>query len=107
MIYRRNAYGSPTKGMAVMVRAVGDEPMAFIAVAADEVVDDDREKQASIGVPRRRVFARDERLFRKLRATYQDEQHATLRSLWARAIEADLSRLPPMAPAIEPRTQPS
>jgi hypothetical protein len=97
--------------MAVMVRAVGDEPMAFIAVAAGEVVvelvDDDREKHASIGVPRRRVFARDERLFRKLCAAYQGGQHATLRTLWARASEADLRGLPPMAQATEPHSHPS
>lgn len=85
--------------MAVTVRAVGDEPIALIAVAAGvvvvEVVDSDREKRASFGVPRRRVFARDERLLLKLRAAHGGGQHATLRSLWARARAADLTALPP------------
>lgn len=94
-----------------MVRAVGDEPVAFIAIAAGdvvvEVVGEDPEKRASIGVPRRRVFAHDERLFRELRASYDGGQHEILSSLWARATVADLSPLPPMARATEPRTHPS
>jgi hypothetical protein len=111
MIDRLSACGSRTKGTAVMVRALGNEPMAFIAIAAREVVvevvDEDPEKRASIGVPRRRVFAHDEGLFRKLCASYAGGQHETLSSLWSRATVADLSRLPPMAPATESRTHPS
>jgi hypothetical protein len=111
VIYRLGASVAQAASAAVMVRAVGDEPRAFIAIAAGqavvEVVDEDPEKHASIGVPRRRVFVHDERLFRKLLLAYARGQHDALKSLWAHATVADLSRLPPMAAAIEPRSHPS
>ena len=111
MIYRLSAGGSRMQGTAVMLRAVDDEPVAFIAIATGgavvEVVDGDPEKHASIGVPRRRVFAHDERLFQKLSASYEAGERETLGSLWAHATVADLTRLPPMAPGIKAGTHPS
>jgi hypothetical protein len=99
------------QGTAVMLRAADDGPVAFIAIAAGgavvEVVDEDPEKHASIGVPRRRVFAHDEGLFRELCASYEAGQHEALSSLWARATVADLGPLPRMARAIAARTHPS
>ena len=75
MVCEVAACGGLTEGTLVVVRAALDEPVAFIAIAAGEVVvqvsNDDPEKHASIGFPRRRAFARDERLLRELRASYE------------------------------------
>jgi hypothetical protein len=85
-------------GTVVMVRSDRDEPVVLVAIAAGrvvvEVVDRNPEKRASIGFPRSRVFVRDVRLLRKLRASFKQGRPDVLSSLWARAIAPDLSGLP-------------
>jgi hypothetical protein len=75
MVCEGAACGGVTEGTLVLVRAALDEPVALSAIAAGEVVvqvsNEDPERHASIGFPRRRVFARDERLLRELRASYE------------------------------------
>jgi len=111
MTSRPSVCPSRATGTTVMVRAVDDQPVLFIAIAAGrvvvEVVDEDPDKRASIGVPRCRVFAHDERLFRQLRVSYDHGQQTTLGSLWARAVVPDLRRLPPRERATKARTHPS
>jgi hypothetical protein len=111
MIRRLSACAAHTKGTAVMVRAVNDEPVALIAIAVAaivvDVVAEDPEKRASIGVPQRRVFAHDDRLFRELRASFDEGRLDILGALWAGATLADLSHLPARTPATESRTHPS
>ena len=98
MIYRLSACSPHAQGMAVLVRATDDEPLALIAVAVSEVVVDvvheDPDKHALIGVPRRRVFARNADLFQQLRTCFVDGRHETLDLLWERATAADLRHLP-------------
>ena len=85
-------------GTIVMVRSDLDEPLVLVAIAAGrvvvEVVDRDPAKLASIGFPLSRVYARDRRLLRKLRASFKQGRLDVLSSLWARATEPDLSGLP-------------
>jgi hypothetical protein len=92
------ACGCETVGTRVMVRAAMDEPLASIAVsvgrAVVEVSSADPDKHASVGFPRRRVFARDEGLLRELRASYERDNALILRALWTQATAPDLSRLP-------------
>ena len=92
------AGGYEAVGTRVMVRAAMDEPMASIAVAVGravvEIASPNPEKHASVGVPRRRVFARDEGLLRELRASYEQGDVMILSALWMRATAPDLSRLP-------------
>jgi hypothetical protein len=98
MIYRLSACTAHVQGMAVLVRAVDDEPLALIAVAAGDVVVDvvhaNPNKDALIGVPRRRVFAHNADLFQQLHTCFVDGREETLGLLWERATAADLRDLP-------------
>ena len=98
MIYRLSACSTHVQGMAVLVRAIDDEPLALIAVAAGDgvvdVVHENPDKDALIGVPRRRVFAQNADLFQQLRTCFVDGRHETLGLLWERATAADLRGLP-------------
>jgi len=111
MIYRLSAGTAHARGMTVLVRATDDEPLALIAVACGavvvDVVHDDPESHALIGVPRRRVFARDADLFQQLRTSFAEGRHDTLSLLWERATAADLGHLPPRVLPIKPLTSPS
>ena len=108
MIYRLDADGGQMQRTAVMVRAVDDEPLARIAIAAGkgvvDVIHDDADTHGSIGVPQRRVFAHDERLFRRMCSSYQAGQREILSSLWTHAMVGDVTGLPARVPAIEPRS---
>jgi hypothetical protein len=98
MIYRLSACSPHAQGMAVLVRATDDEPLTLIAVAASaavvDVVHEDSNKHALIGVPRRRVFAHNADLFQQLSTCFADGRHDTLCSLWEHAMAADLGHLP-------------
>ncbi len=110
MISRFSAGTARGQGMAVLVRAIDDEPLALIAVAAHaavvDVVHEDPDERASIGVPRRRVFAYDADLFQQLRASFAAGRHGTVSSLWEHATVADLRHLPPRVLPIRPLTHP-
>jgi len=93
-----------------MVRVSRDEPVELIAVAADgvvvHVVNDDPLKHAWYGVPRRRVFARDEALLGELVARHVEGRHDLVRTLWRRARAVDLSVLPALERALLRRDHP-
>lgn len=97
-------------GTLVMVRAARDEPIAFVAIAAGrgvvQVAAENREKRASRGFPRRRVFARDEGLLRELLDRYREGRPDLVSALWARANPPDLAGLPARDAATAARTHP-
>lgn len=98
------------RGTSVLVRAIDDEPLTLIAVAAGkvvvDVVSDDPSMRASFGVPLRRVFAQDDTLFEGLCTLFDEGRHEALGVLWTQATAADLTRLPPRVLPITPPRHP-